>query len=104
MNRVEKCRKSGYRYYENIVTKFETNMRSAKMIGEILNKFIDTTRKEEIDYNQNREVELARGLSAKRSLMMGRTEIPRWNDQEFYVWKKELEKWNENDKSSDETK
>ncbi len=32
------------------------------------------------------------------------TKIPKWIGQEFEVWKKELEKWNENDKSSDETK
>ena len=38
------------------------------------------------------------------SFMIGRTEIPKWIGQEFDVWKKELEKWNENDKSSDETK
>lgn len=36
--------------------------------------------------------------------MIGRTEIPKWIGQEFGVWKKELEKWNENDQSSDETK
>ena len=36
--------------------------------------------------------------------MIGRTEIPKWIGQEFDVWKKELEKWNENDKSSEETK
>ena len=35
---------------------------------------------------------------------IGRTEIPKWIGQDFDVWKKELEKWNENDKSSDETK
>merc|ERR1711895_327389 len=35
--------------------------------------------------------------------MIGRTEIPKWSGQEFEVWKKEMEKWNEN-KSSEETK
>merc|ERR1712082_500101 len=36
--------------------------------------------------------------------MIGRTEIPKWIGQEFEVWKKEMEKWHENDKSSEETK
>ena len=65
---------------------------------------MDTKRKQELDYKQEREIELAKALPAKTSLMIGRTEIPKWIGQEFDVWKKELEKWNENDKSSDETK
>ena len=36
--------------------------------------------------------------------MVGRTENPKWVGQDFDVWKKELEKWTENDKSSEETK
>ena len=36
--------------------------------------------------------------------MIGKTEIPKWIGHEFDVWKRELEKWNESDKSSDETK
>ena len=75
-HRVENCKKSGDGYDENVVKKFETNLRSAKKIREILNTFMDTKRKEEIDYKQNREVELAKGMSAKTSLMKGRTEIP----------------------------
>ena len=43
-------------------------------------------------------------MPQKTSLIIGRTDIPKWIGQEFDVWKKELEKWNENDKSSDETK
>ena len=43
-------------------------------------------------------------MPAKTSLMIGRTEIPKLIGQEFDAWKKELEKWNENDKLSDETK
>ena len=84
--------------------KFEANMRSAMKIREIWNIFMDPKRKEETDYKQNREVELAKGLLANTSLMIGRTEIPKWIGQEFDMWKKDLEKWNENDKSSEETK
>ena len=47
---------------------------------------------------------LAKAMPAKTSLMIGRTEIPKWIGQEFEVWKKEMEKWHENDKSSEETK
>ena len=36
--------------------------------------------------------------------MIGRTEIPKWIGHDFEVWKKELEKWRENDKLSEETK
>ncbi len=43
-------------------------------------------------------------MPAKTSLMIGRTEIPKWIGQEFEVRKKEMEKWHENDKSSEETK
>ena len=38
------------------------------------------------------------------SLMIGRTEIPKQIGQEFDLQKRELQKWNENDKSADETK
>ena len=57
-----------------------------------------------MDYKQTREVELAKKFLSKRSLMIGRTDIPKWIGQEFDVWKKELEKQNENDQSSEETK
>ena len=101
--RAEKCWKNnGYNYA--VVRKYETSMRSSVKIREILNTYMDTKKKKEMDYKQDREVELAKSLPAKTSLMIGRTEIPKWIGQEFDVWKKELENWNENDKSSDETK
>ena len=55
-HRAQKYRKSGDGYDENIVKKFETQLRSAMMIREILNTFMDTKKREEIDYKQNREV------------------------------------------------
>ena len=62
-HRAEKCRKLGGGYDEVIVKIFETNLRSSKRLREILNTFMDTKRKEEIDYKQNREIEFAKGLS-----------------------------------------
>ena len=79
-------------------------MRGVGKIRELLNTYMNTKEKQEMDYKQDRELELAKSLPAKTSLMIGRTEIPKWIGQEFEVWKKELEKWNENDKSTDETK
>ena len=89
-HRAEKCRKTDG-YEEALVRKFETQMRSAVHIRTILNKYMDTKRKEEMDYKQTRKIELAKELPAKTSLMIGRTEIPKWIGQEFDVWKKELE-------------
>ena len=43
-------------------------------------------------------------MPQKTSLMIGRTEIKKRVGQDFDVWKKELEKWTENDKSSEDTK
>ena len=51
-------------------------MRSSVKIRNILNTYMDTKRKQELDYKQEREIELAKGLAAKTSLMIGRTEIP----------------------------
>merc|ERR1712115_748439 len=65
---------------------------------------MDTQRKQEYRDKQNIEIELAKSMPQKTSLMIGRTEIPKWIGQEFDVWKKELEKLDENDKSSEETK
>ena len=39
-------------------------------------------------------------LLQKTSLKIGKTEILKWIGQEFEDWKKELEKWKENDKLS----
>ena len=97
-HRAEKCRKTD-EYEEALVRKYKTQMRSSVHIRTILNKYMDTKRKEEMDYKQTGEVELAMELLIKTTLMIGRTEILKW-----IVWKKELEKWDENDKSSDETK
>ena len=74
------------------------------MIREIIIKHINAQKIAEITFKQDRELELAKAMPAKTSLMIGRTEIPKQIGQEFDVWKKELEKWNENDKSSEETK
>ena len=73
-------------------------------VREIIIKHINANKMAEITFKQDRELELARAMPAKTSLMIGRTEIPKWIGQEFDVWKKEVEKWDENDKSSEETK
>ena len=86
--RAEKCRKFGGGYDEAVVKRFETNLRSSKRLREILNTFMDTKRKEEIDFKQNREMELQKGMPQKTSLMIGRTEIPKWVGQDIDVWKK----------------
>ena len=101
-HRAEKYRKTDG-YEEALVRKFETQMRSAVHIRTILNKQMDTKRTEEMDYKQTREVELAKELPSQTSFMIGRTVIPKWIGQEFNVWKKQLEKWNEIDKSLEET-
>ena len=74
------------------------------MIREIIIKYINAQKIAEITFKQDRELELAKNLPVKTCLMIGRTEIPKCIGQEFEVWKKELEKWNENDNSSNETK
>ena len=102
-HRAEKCRKNS-RYEEALVKKFETSLRSTLKIREIVITYINKQKMAEIKFKQENELELAKTLPAKTSLMIGRTEIPKWIGQEFEVWKKELEKWNENDKSTDETK
>ena len=79
-------------------------MRSCVQMRTILIQYINKQKKEEMDYKQDRELEIAKQLPAKSSLMIGWTELPKCIGQEFDVWKKELEKWNENDKSTDETK
>ena len=103
-HREEKCRHKEGVYDEDIVKRYENNMRSCVQMRTILIQYINKQKKEEMDYKQDRELELSKELPAKTSLMIGRTEIPKWIGQEFDVWKKELEKWNENDKSTDETK
>ena len=91
-HRAEKCRKNGEGYEEKIVTRYETSMRRSVKIRNILNTYMDERRKQELDYKQEREIELAKSLPAKTSLMIGRTEIPKWIGHEFDVWKKEIEK------------
>ena len=91
-HRAEKCRQNENGYDETVVKKYETQMRSTKKIREILSKFMDTQRKQEYRDKQNIEIELAKSMPQKTSLMIGRTEIPKWIGLEFDVWKKELEK------------
>ena len=67
-HRAEKCRKNDG--YEDALVRSSINVRTT------LNKYMDTKRKEEMDYKQNREVQLAKDLPAKTSLMIGRIEIP----------------------------
>ena len=102
-HRVEKCR-NRESYDENIVRKFETNMRSTPKVREILVGYIKQQKRAEMEYKQDREIDLARRMPAKASLVIGRTEIPKWIGQDFEIWRKELENWESNDQSTDETK
>ena len=83
-HRAEKCRKNNG-YDDALVRKYETSLRSSLKIREILITYMNTQKKSEMDYKQDRELELAKSLPAKTSLMIGRTEIPKWIGQEFDV-------------------
>ena len=61
-----------------MVKKYETSMKKTVKIREIIITYINTQKRAEIDYKQDRELELAKSLPAKTSLMIGRTEIPKW--------------------------
>ena len=98
-HRAEKCRKADGGYDEALVKKFETSLRGNIVLREIIIKHINNQKMAEIIFRQDREVEMAKAMPAKTSLMIGRTEIPKWIGQDFEVWKKEMEKWHENDKS-----
>merc|ERR1711867_383807 len=87
-----------------LVKKFETSLRGTVKIREFIIKQINTQKIAEITFKQDRELELAKAMPAKTSLMIGRTENPKWIGKEFEVWRKEMEKWHENDKSTEETK
>ena len=86
------------------MNRYDKNMRSCVEMRATIIQYINKKKKEEMDYKQDRELELSKELPAKTSLMIGRTEIPKWIGQEFDVWKKELEKWNQNDQSTYENK
>ena len=75
-HRAEKCRKSNGGYEEALVKKYETSMRKTVMIREIIIKHINAQKIAEITFKQDRELELAKAMPAKTSLMIGRTEIP----------------------------
>ena len=91
-HRGEKCRHKEGVYDEAIVKRYENNMRNFMQMRSIVIQYINEKKKQEMVYKQTREVELAKELPAKTSLMIGRTEISKWIGQEFDVWKKELEK------------
>ena len=90
-HRAEKCRQNVDGYDEILDKKYEMQMRSTKKIREILNKFMDTQRKQEYRDKQNIEIELAKSMPQKTSFMIGRTGIPKWIGQFSNVWKNELE-------------
>ena len=65
-HRAKKCRKNdGYK--ETVVRKYEPSMRSSVNIRNILNNYMDTKRKQELDFKQVRKVELAKD-SQKRQV------------------------------------
>ena len=103
-HRAEKCRQGGDGYDEALVKKFETSFRGNVKFREIVIKHINSQKAEEMIFRLDKEAELAKAMPVKTNLMVGRTEIPKWIGQEFEVWRKEMEKWTENDKSSEETK
>ena len=52
----------------------------------------------------NKCKEIEKALPQKTSLMVGRTEIPKWSQEKYEAWKNEIERWTANNKSSDDTK
>ena len=58
--------------------RFEREMRNCPRFKETIYKYIDSKKKEEIDYKQHIKVEFQKQLPHKTSLMIGRTEIPKW--------------------------
>ncbi len=74
-HRAEKCRKTNV-YEEALVKKYENSLRSTLKVREIVITYINKQKMAEIDYKQNKELELAKNLPAKTRLMIGRTEIP----------------------------
>ena len=102
-HRAEKCRQEGDGYDEALVKKFETGFRGNAKFRDIVLKHINNQKIEDMTLRLDKEAEIAKKMPAKTNLMVGRTEIPKWIGQEFEVWRKEMEKWHENDKSTEET-
>ena len=46
----------------------------------------------------------AEEANPKPSILIGKTEVPRWSGQDFEIWKKELEQLAQNYKSNVETR
>ena len=59
---------------------------------------------QDIDNKQNREIDLQKSLPQKTSLIIGRTEIQRWMGQDFEVWRNEIERRTQNERSTEDTK
>merc|ERR1712101_99371 len=91
-------------YDEALVKKLENSFRVNVNFRNIVLKHINSQKIEDMIFRLDKEAEIAKKMPAKTNLMVGRTEIPKWIGQEFEVWRKEIEKWTENDKSSEETK
>merc|ERR1712101_87798 len=91
-------------YDEALVKKLENSFRVNVNFRNIVLKHIESKKVEDMVFRLNKEAEIAKAMPVKTNLMVGRTEIPKWIGQEFEVWRKEMAKWHENDKSTEETK
>ena len=49
-------------------------------------------------------LELENTLLQNTSVMVGRTEIPKWLGQSYDIWMNEIDRWTKNEKSLDKTK
>merc|ERR1712120_33444 len=103
-HRAEKCRQEGNGCDEALVKKLENSFRRNVKFRNIVLKHINSQKVEDMVFRLNKEAEIAKQMPVKTNLMVGRTEIPKWIGQEFEVWRKEMAKWHENDKSTEETK
>ena len=84
-HREEKCRHKEEDYDEKTVKRYEKKMKSCVQMRATIIQYINKKKKEEMDYKQDRELEIAKAKPAQTSLMIGRTEIQRWIGQEFNV-------------------
>ena len=84
-HRAEKCRNEGDGYDEALVKKFENSFRRNVKFRDIVIKYMNSQKEEEMILRLNKEAEIAKAMPVKTNLMVGRTEIPKWIGQEFEV-------------------
>ena len=101
--RKEKCCHNGGEQTKRYAERFEKVIQNIDSVRKQISKYVRKKESEKLLWQVAQRLELENTLLQNTSVMVGRTEIPKWLGQSYDIWMNEIDIWTNNEKSLDKT-